>query len=151
MASPAKTKPKQSAQWVIDTRGVIEALTTSKNSVRAAIIDAIQNGSMLILKPASHELKEAFPDIYEQFQDIKPKKYLSLTVPMLAAAAALTEAYGPGRLLGSFPSSAHFEAVAATRLVSCTLVTSGKSLTHCSAIAKKCGLPATSVQTLSTV
>jgi hypothetical protein len=151
MGSPSKANSKPAAQWVIDTRGVIEALTTSSNSVRAAIVDAIQNGSMFILKPASYELKEAFPDVYNQLQGIKPKKYLTLTVPMLAAAATLTEAYGPGRLLGSIPSSAHFEAVAAAGLVGCTLITSGKSLTHCSGIAKKCGLPPTAVQALSAV
>lgn len=114
-------KPKPTAEWVIDTHGMIEALTTKRNSVRAAVIDAIQNGSMLILKPVSAELKEAFPDLYIQLQSIKPKKYLTLTVPMFAAAATLTEAYGPGRILGSIPSSAHFEAVAAARLEGCTL------------------------------
>lgn len=146
MAAPPRVTPS----WLIDSHGMIEALTTTKNSIRVAVIDAIQNGSMLVLKSVSNELKEAYPDIYIQLQAINPRKYLTPTVSMIASAATLAETHGSS-LLGSIPSASYFLAVAAAQMSNCKLVSHGKGLTHCSAIAKKCQLASRLVQPLNAV
>jgi hypothetical protein len=96
----AKSKPKP--KYLIDTYGLRAALTTTQNSVRSAVIDAIENGEMLILKSASKELKENDPEVYEDLQTLSPKKYLAVDVSTSKAAAVLVEAHGGSRL-GVYP------------------------------------------------
>lgn len=128
------------AKWMIDTHGMKEALTTSSNSHRAAIIDAIENGRMLILKTVSEEIKELFPELWESFKSIKNKKYKTISITAIRAASTLQESYG-APILGSIPTKEHFQAVAMAGIEKCKLVTSGKALSHCQHIQKKCKLP----------
>lgn len=138
----AKAKSKPLAQYVIDTHGLRAALTTSSNSVRTAIISAIETGKMLILKPASKELKENDPEVYDDLQALSSKKYLPICVDVNKATAALVEAHGGGRLFGTTPPIDRFRAIAAARRSKLVLVTDGKSLKDCLSIATKCNLPA---------
>jgi hypothetical protein len=138
----AAPKNKLEAKYVIDTYGLRMALTTPQNSVRNAVIFAIESGIMLILKPASSELKENDPDIYKDMQAISYKKYLAIDVPANRAAAALIEAHGGSRLFGTTPPIDRFRALATARLHKLTLITDGKALKDCLAIAAKCKLPA---------
>lgn len=131
-------------KWVIDLHGVKEALTTSSNQVRASVIDAIQSGEMLVLRSVSDELHAAYPKIWDDFKDIKPRKYLTPTLSTINTASQLVEAYGAS-LIGSIPTFEHFEAVAAAKMTKCKLVTAGKALNHCSSIASKCKLPSDTV------
>lgn len=139
MASP---KTKTQATYVIDTYGLRAALTTSQNSVRNAVIFAIESGDMLILKPTSSELKENDPAVYKDMQAIPSKKYLAIDVAANKAAAALIEAHGGSRLFGTTPPIDRFRALATARLHKLTLITDGKALKECLAIAAKCKLPA---------
>jgi hypothetical protein len=138
------------AAMAIDTHGMIAALTTKQNSVRVAVIDAIESGTMMVLKPVSDEMKKLRPDLWDDFKDIKNKKYLHVSVKAVLAATMLSEQYGAS-ILGSIPSGEHFEAVAAARTHGCKLVSSGKALGHCTDIAKKCGLPPDSVVAITSV
>ncbi|MET3762904.1 hypothetical protein [Sphingomonas sp. UYEF23] len=138
MASPT-AKPK--ATYVIDTYGLRTALTTAQNSVRNAVISAIESGDMLILKPVSSELKENDPPVYQDLQAISFKKYLAIDVAASKAAAALIEAHGGSRLFGTTPPIDRFRALATARLHKLTLITDGKALKECLAIAAKCKLP----------
>lgn len=132
---------KPEPKWLIDTHGMLEALTTKSNSVKSAIIAAIESGEMLILKPVSAELKAAYPHVWDDFKAIQNRKYHPIGVADIKAASALTEGYGSS-LLGSIPSKEHFQAVAAARLRGLTLVSYRKALKHYEAIARKCSLPA---------
>jgi hypothetical protein len=138
----AEPKAKAVAKYVIDTHGLRAALSTQINSVRTAVIHAIEAGEMLILKPASKELKENDPNIYKDLQALSSKKYLPLTVAVNKAAAALVQAHGGGFFFGTTPPIDRFRALAAARLEKLTLITDGKSLKDCLAIVKKCKLPA---------
>src|SRR6185369_2247077 len=133
----AAEKPEPS--MVIDLYGVREALTTSSNSARAAVIDAIQSGEMVILRSVSHELKDLFPELWDDFKAISPKKYLHSTAGTISVGTQLMERYG-GSLLGAIPTFDHFEAVAAARMKKCKLVSGGKALAHCKDIGSKCQL-----------
>ncbi len=145
----AKSKP--SAKYVIDAYGLRTALTTKQNSVRNAVIDAIESGLMLILKPVSKELKENDPDVYADMQTISSKKYLAVDVSSNKAAAALVQAHGGSRFFGMTPPLDRFQALAAARLHKLTLITDGKALKECLGIVGKCKLPAGCVADLSTV
>jgi hypothetical protein len=147
----AAANSKPIPKYVIDTYGLRAALTTSQNSVRNAIIDAIENGEMLILKPASKELKENDPDVYDDLQTISPKKYLSIDVSTSKAAAVLVETHGGSRLFGTTPPIDRFRALAAAARHKLTLITYGKSLKDCQAIVNKCKLPAGCVAAPSAV
>ena len=136
MAS-AKNAGKAKPQWVIDTHGVRESLTTSSNSLRTAIIDAIESGEMLILKGVSDEIKKLYPDLWGAFKAIERKTYLTITVSVVQTASALMEEFGSS-LLGSVPSREHFEAVAAARMQGCKLVSSARAFANCKKIADKC-------------
>jgi hypothetical protein len=109
----AAAKGKPQPQYVIDTYGLRAALTTTQNSVRNAVIDAIESGKMLILKPASKELKENDPNVYDDMQTISSKKYLAVDVSTSRAAAVLVESHGGSRLFGTTPPIDRFRALAA--------------------------------------
>lgn len=136
------------AQWLIDTHGVIEALTTKSNSLRDAVIGAIEGGEMLILKRVSDEISASYPELWDDFKAIKKRKYVQITVPVIMTASTMAETYGSS-LLGGVPTKEHFQAVACARREKCTLVSSAKALSDCQSIAKKCGLPGTSVVSVS--
>ena len=133
----AKSKPKP--KYVIDTYGLRAALTTTQNSVRNAVINAIESGEMLILKHASKELKENDPSVYDDMQTISPKKYLTVDVSTSKTAAILVETQGGSRLFGTTPPIDRFRAAAGLHKL--LLTTDGKALQDCQAIAKKCMLP----------
>ncbi len=97
---------------------------------------------MLILKPVSIELKENDPAVYKDMQAISSKKYLAIDLAASKAAAALIEAHGGSRLFGTTPPIDRFRALATARLHKLTLITDGKALKECLAIATKCKLPA---------
>ena len=137
----AKASTKPAPKYLIDTHGLRSALTTTKNSVRMAVINAIEAGEMLILKPASNELKENDPAVYADLQTLSPKKYLAITVKVNQTAAALVQAHGGGRLWGYSPPLDRFRALAAARLNKLILITDGKALADCLDIVAKCGLP----------
>lgn len=146
MAAASKPVPK----WVIDTHGMVDALTTTLNSARDAVFNAIANGEMLILKSVSDEISKLYEHLWADFQALKGKKYLHVTVAMVQTATTLSEVYGASPL-GSMPSGAHFEAVSAARSKGCALVSAGKAYSHCHDIAQKCSLPANSVVPISAV
>jgi hypothetical protein len=135
-----KIEPK----WVIDLHGIREMLTTTINSAKVAAMDAIKSGEMLILRTAGDELKKLYPELWPQFGEIRPRKYIVASVAALSTSTQLMETYGAS-LLGSTPSAEHFEAIAVARLKKCTLISSGKALTDCQKIAKKCQLNANCV------
>lgn len=138
MAAPDK---QPTAKYLIDTYGLRSALTTSQNSVRSAIISAIECGSMLILKAASAELKENDPAVYKDMQAIKSKKYLAVDLAARGATAALIEAHGGSRLFGATPPIDRFRALSTARLHKLTLITDGKAFKDCLSIVAKCNLP----------
>lgn len=140
-----------SAEYVIDAYGLRSALTTTQNSVRNAIIDAIKSGRMLILKPVSKELKENDPNIYAEMQTISSKRYLAVDVSANKAAAALVQAHGGSRFFGMTPPLDRFQALAAARLNKLVLITDGKALKECLSIVGKCKLPTGCVADLATV
>lgn len=144
----AKSAPQPT--WVIDLYGMKEALTTRVNSARVAVIDAIQSGEMLIMRSVSNDLKCMYPELWDDFKAISPKKYLPTNVATIATATQLMEMYG-GSLVGSIPTFEHFEALAAARMKKCKLVSAGKAFSHCNAITKKCGLPAGNVVKIASV
>lgn len=137
MAKPKKPKPV--IKWVIDTHGMLAVLRSKKNSVRVAVIDAIERGEMQILKHVSKEICELYPTEYEDFKTIKNKKYLQILVETKEASAVLMQRYGSS-IWGSIPSQENFLAVAAALKAGCKLVTSGKSHSNCGGIVKKCKL-----------
>lgn len=137
MAKPKKPKPV--VKWVIDTHGMLAVLRSKKNSVRAAVIDAIERGEMQILKHVSKEICELYPDEYEDFKAIKNKKYLHILVETKEASGVLMQRYGSS-FWGSIPTQENFQAIAAALKAGCRLVTSGKSFSNCGNIVKKCKL-----------
>jgi hypothetical protein len=147
----ANSSPRGKAsppKWVIDLHGIRDALTSKQNSIRVAVIEAIEAGQMHIIKPASTELKDLYPAAYATFQTIKNKKYVSISVAASATAAMLMETFGASPL-GSIPVAARFEAVAQSRASGCVLVSSGKAHKECCAIAAKNGLPANAVVSIA--
>ena len=146
-AAKSHAKPK----YVIDTYGLRAALTTTQNSVRNAVIAAIESGEMLILKPASKELKDNDPDVYADMQTISSKKYLAIDVSTSKAAAVLVETHGGSRLFGTTPPIDRFRALAAAGLHKLILISDGKALKECQAIVKKCKLPSACVAAPNTI
>lgn len=140
MAAKGKSKAAAKPTWVIDTIGLRDALTTSSNSVRNAVIAAIESGEMLILKPVSAELRENYEHLYEELQSFSYKRYLPVRVKDQATAAMLMEMNGSSPL-GSIPPADYFEAIAATIGAGCTLVSSGAALERYLNIALGCKLP----------
>jgi len=143
-ASTGAATPK----WVIDLHGLKDALTTTSNSAKAAVIEAIRRGEMLIMKSVSTELKELYPQLWPLLTAISPRKYLKTTVANHASATALQELHGSG-VLGGLPMFAHFESVAVARSNGCKLVSAGKALKECRQIAKGCGIPKSEVIEIS--
>lgn len=136
--------------WVIDLHGLRDALTTTSNSAKAAVIDAIRRGEMLIMKSVSEEMKELYPDLWPLVTAIKPRRYVRTTVADHAAAAALQEMHGSS-ILGGLPVFAHFEAVAVARSNNCKLVSGGKGIKSCTQIALGCELSPDGVVSISEV
>lgn len=136
----ATAKSKIQPKYLIDTNGLRSALTTTQNSVRNAVVDAIQAGEMLILKSASKELKENDPDVYDDMQTISSKKYLAVDISASRAAAVLVETHGGSRLFGTTPPIDRFRALATAGLHKLILITDGKALKDYQAIANKCKL-----------
>lgn len=147
--SKAKKPAKASPKWVIDLHGMKEALTTKKNSVRSAIVDAIECGDMHILRHVSPELKELYPGVYADFQQIKNKKYVTVSVAAGAAAAIMMESSGANPL-GGMPLVDRFEALAAARTTGCCLVSAGKAHSDCVTIARQNSLPSSCVADAAT-
>ncbi len=145
----ALSKSGLTPQWVIDLHGIKEALTTRSN-VRARIIDAIESGEMLVMRSVQEELRAAFPDLWTDFAEIKPKKYVDTPLAVYTAAVQLQEMHGSS-VLGGIPSFSHFEAVALARSKKCKLISAGKALSECKDIAKKCGIPNSDVAGVSDV
>lgn len=139
MAASKQRAPHPGPKWVIDLHGMREALATTKNSIKVAVVDAIENGDMHIFRNVSDDLKDLYPDLYDQFKTIKNKKYLKVSVAAAAAASSIAENYGAS-LLGSIPTMEHFEAVAAALKEGAILVSAGKALSDCTNIVKKCDL-----------
>jgi len=137
-------------KWVIDLHGVKDALSTTSNSVKTRVIDAIRTGEMLVMRSVQRELKELFPALWQQFVAITPKKYVDTPVSTFAAATALQETHGSG-VLGGLPIFAHFEAVALSRSRNCKLVSAGKALKSCREIAKQCGIPVSDITDIAAV
>lgn len=137
-------------RWVIDLHGLKDALTTTSNSAKTRVIDAIRTGEMLVMRSVQVQLKDVYPALWPLFVAIKPKKYLNTTVANHAAATALQEMHGSG-VLGGLPTFAHFEAVAVARSNKCKLVSAGKALKDCKQIAKRCSIPVTDVTDISAV
>ncbi|VXD02861.1 hypothetical protein [Sphingomonas sp. 8AM] len=127
-------------KWVIDLHGLTDALTTTSNSAKAAVIDAIRRGEMLIMKSVSEEMKEVYPHLWPLVTAIKPRRYIRTTVADHAAATTMQEMHGSS-ILGGLPLFAHFEAVAVAQSKGCTLVSGGKGLKSCKQIAQGCGIP----------
>ena len=146
MSRLAPTPPK----WVIDTHGIIDALTTRQNSAHVAVIDAIECGEMVVLKPVSAEIKNLYPQYWDDFIAINNKKYVPVTVTIVQASVMLAEAYGAS-ILGSMPSGAHFEAVATAAAAGAKLVSAGKALGHCKEIVRRCSLPTGSAVSIANV
>jgi hypothetical protein len=139
----AKLRPKSPA-WVIDTHGLNAALECPSNRVRDGIIAAIEAGQMWLLKPVSHELKEMYEQHYKQLQAFSYKRYLEVTVQAQITAGIMMEAFG-APLLGGQPALHQFEAVAVAHHNGCKLVSAGKALRSCRAIAKTAGLDGAAV------
>src|SRR5262245_38574327 len=106
------TKKPKTPKWVIDTHGLKAVLESKSNSIRAAVLSAIESGEMWLLKPVSKEFKELYDHLYEQLQSFSYKKYMEISTAARAKAAVVMESYG-SPLLGSIPSVSHFEAVSA--------------------------------------
>lgn len=138
MAKSGTSKP--TVKWVIDTHGILAALRSKKNSVKAAIIDAIECGEMQLMKNVSKELSESYPAEYEDFKNIKNKKYVQISVATKETSAVLMQSYGSS-IWGSIPTKDNFQSLATALKAGCKLVTSGKSYANCGAIVKKCKLP----------
>ncbi|MBN8197861.1 hypothetical protein [Thalassospira povalilytica] len=134
MSEAKNNNPK----WLIDTHGIHEALTTRKNSIKDAVISAIEDGSMLVTKKTSKEIKEMYPELYNEFKDIKNKKYLTLQHSHVANATVMMQGYG-SNIIGGIPSVDCFELLSSGKIENLTCVTSGKSLNHCIKIASKLG------------
>lgn len=145
----AKDTPPVKPEWLIDLHGIKEALTTRSNA-RARIIDAIQNGEMLIVRSVQIELKDVYPDLWQDFVAIKPKKYIDIPVSVQAAATQLQEIHG-APLLGGVPHFCHFESVALANAKGMKVISAGKGLADCQRIAKKCGLTKDIAQSISAV
>lgn len=143
-------KNKVTPERVIDLHGMVAALRSKSNAVRSAVIDDIQSGKMQIVGTVSKEMKEVYPELYQDFQSISPKKYMHVRVKHETAASVLTESYG-ANLLGGIPLPERFEVLALCAKESVDLVTAGKSRRECSAIAKKCSLNGTSVLDVSSL
>lgn len=139
-ASTGAATPK----WVIDLHGMRDALTSTSNSSKKAVIDAIRRGEMLIMKSVSAELKDLYPHLWPLLKAITPKTYIKTMVANYASATALQELHGSG-VLGGLPMFARFEAVAVARSKGCKLVSADKALKDCKEIAKGCGIPKSDV------
>lgn len=146
---PGGQKGEATALWLIDTHGMVDALTTKNNKVRNAVIDAIEGRKMLILKSVSDEISSLYPELWDDFKSIKKGRYVSANVETIKAAGTLQQTYG-APIFGSVPTKEHFQAVACARLQQLRLVSSAKALSNCEAIAKKCGLPSETVASLET-
>ena len=128
--------PNTSPKWLIDTRGMHEALTTRKNSIKNAVISAIENGTMLITKNTSKELKELYPDVYDDFKKISGKKYLTPAHKHIAHATVTMQNYG-SNILGGIPSFEYFQFFRSAQMEKLACVTAGTSLSNCSKITTK--------------
>ncbi|WP_068108966.1 hypothetical protein [Tropicimonas marinistellae] len=131
-------------EMVIDLHGIVEALTTGNNQVKSTVIDSIQSGKMQVVGGVSKELKDLYPDTYQDFQTIKPKKYMHVRVAHETASGVLMESFGAG-ILGGIPLPERFELLALCLKEGVDLVTAGKSLRDCKSIKKKCSLNGTQV------
>lgn len=147
---PAASTSAVTPKWVIDLHGIKDALTTTSNSAKARVFDAIRKGEMLIMRSVSGELKDLYPHLWASFAAVTPKKYVPTTVAHHKSATALQELHGSG-VFGGLPLFAHFEAVTVARSKGCKLVSAGKALKDCKQIAKGCGIPASGVVDITAV
>jgi hypothetical protein len=125
-------------KWVIDLHGIKETLTTRSNT-KSQIIDAIQKGEIVIMRSVQSELSAVYPDLWDDFVGIKPKKYIDTPMAAHALAAQLQELHGTS-VLGGIPDFTKFEAIALAHSKKLKIISGGKALTDCKAIVSKCGL-----------
>lgn len=124
-------------RWVIDTHGLKAVLESPRNALRASIIDAIQSGQMRLLRSVAKEI-EMYDHLRGELQQIRPKRYVDVSVAAQARSGILMEQFGASPF-GGQPMVEHFEAVAATISDGFQLVTAGKALRQCSRIVDRCG------------
>jgi hypothetical protein len=137
MVAEKTVEPK----WLIDTYGILLALQSRSNSLRVFISEAIISGQMLFIRQAGDDIKDLYPDFWDDFKSLGRKKYVDVTVRAKHMAGILMEQYGASRM-GSIPTKDKFQNLALAQSLGCTLVSSGKGLSDCAAVAHKCGLPA---------
>jgi hypothetical protein len=135
----ATLKNGAAPELLIDLHGIHAALTTKKNKIRNDVIGAIEGGRMKIVRSVSDELKDLYPDVYENFKCIKGKKYVQATMQSMSLSTSLMESYG-GSLFGMLPRREVFDAVGMALREKLILVSANKGYADGSKIAKKCEL-----------
>lgn len=134
---------------LIDLPGMVEALR-SRSNAKAAVIDAIQDGSMHIIRSVSDILQSSYPDLYKDFRKIRPKKYATPNLKDDAVAASLQESF-QGSIGQGIPTYEQFQIVALAKRMKCRLITAGNGLSRCESIAIKCKLPHVTVGNIQSV
>lgn len=135
---------------VMDLHGIRAALSSKNNQTKSAVIDGIQSGDIQLVKGVSEELKAIDEDLYKDFQQIKPKKYMKIRVSHQSHAQMLSEQHGSG-IFGSFPPSERFECLALCMKEGLELVSAPKALKEYKGIVSKCSINGFVVKDISEI
>lgn len=131
----SRSDTSQQVVWLIDLHGLYDALSSRSNS-KARVLDAIKAGEMKVIASAGQELKELYPELWDDFSDIKVRKYEKPSKFDHDLAAHLQEMYGSS-IIGGIPTYDQFIAIAMAARLGANLVTAGKAKKRCDQILQK--------------
>jgi hypothetical protein len=140
--------PKPTPSKAMDLHGIRSALNSQNNQVRAAVIDGIQSGDILLIKGVSEELKKVDEKAYKEFTNIGSKKYIPVRSKHQAHGAMLAEQYGSS-IFSADPSAERFESVSLCMKEGLTLISADKALKEHKKIVATCAVNGVTVMDIS--
>lgn len=120
-----KNSSKPQVKWLMDLHGLVDALSGGSNAV-ATVTDAIESGQMKVIRTVGTELQAAYPELWDEFNEIGGRKYEKPTKADHELASHMQQMYDKP-ILGGIPTYEQFLAIAMCARLKCKLVTSGKA------------------------
>lgn len=136
-------------QWLIDLHGLYEALS-SRSNARARILDAIAAGEMKVIHSAGAELKDAYPELWDEFSKIKVRKYEKPIKKDHELASHLQQVFRAS-ILGGIPTYDQFLSLAMCARLKTRLVTAGNAKKRSLSICRDTKTTLTTVASISDV
>lgn len=143
----ARSADEPQIKWLMDLHGLVDALSSGKNAI-ATLADAIKSGELKVIGPAGPELQNAFPELWDDFAEMRTRKYAKPQKADHELAAHLQQMY-KAPILGGIPSYDQFLAMAMCARFKCRLITSGKAFKRSLDICKNASIAKDTVATLA--